>query len=168
MRGFPGGQSRAIPVLYRGDKQGTKMIPRVGEPVQSGQKYKPRPGAYAVLVRGGKVLLTYQAEPVPEFQIPGGGIDPGESPLQALHREVLEETGWRIGLVRRVGVFRRFTFMPEYNLWAEKLCQIYIGRPALRLGPPAEAGHEPIWVPPDLAVEMVVNPGDRMFLQRLL
>ena len=144
------------------------MIPRVGEPVLSGQRYKQRPGVYSVLVRDGKVLLTYQAEPVPEFQLPGGGIDPGESPIQALHREVLEETGWRVGLLRRLGAYRRFTFMPEYDLWAEKLCQVYVGRPTLRLGPPVEAGHEPLWVAPATAAEMLANPGDRMFLQRLL
>ena len=113
-------------------------------------------------------MLTYQSEPVPEFQLPGGGIDPGESPLQALHREVLEETGWRVGLLRRLGAYRRFTFIPEYDLWAEKLCQIYVGRPTLRLGPPIEAGHEPLWVPPATAAEMLANPGDRMFLQRVL
>ena len=144
------------------------MIPRVGEPVLSGRRYKQRPGVYSVLVRDRMVLLTYQSEPVPEFQLPGGGIDPGESPLQALHREVLEETGWRVGLLRRLGAYRRFTFMPEYELWAEKLCQIYVGRPTLRLGPPIEAGHEPLWVPPATAAEMLANPGDRMFLQRVL
>lgn len=144
------------------------MIPRVGEPVLSGQRYILRPGAYAVLVRDGKVLLTYQAEPEPEFQLPGGGIDAGESPIQALHREVLEETGWRVRSLRRMGAFRRFTYMPEYDLWAEKLCQIYAGRPTLCVGPPTEAGHHALWVAPDMAVEMVTNPGDRMFLQRLL
>lgn len=144
------------------------MIPRVGEPVLSGQRYKRRPGAYAVLVRERKVLLTYQTEPTPEFQLPGGGIDPGESTVSALHREILEETGWRVGHLRRVGAFRRFTFMPEYDLWAEKLCQVFLGRPVLRLGPPQEEGHEAFWVDPSTAVDLVKNPGDRLFLQRLL
>ncbi|MFF5342243.1 NUDIX domain-containing protein [Streptomyces althioticus] len=30
--------------------------------------------------------------------LPGGGMDPGESPLEAAEREVREETGWS-GLV---------------------------------------------------------------------
>ena len=143
------------------------MIPRVGEPVQAGQRYRRRPGAYAVLLRGDRVLLTHQQAPEPEFQLPGGGVDAGEHPVGALHREVFEETGWRIALRRRLGAFRRFTYMPEYDLWAEKLCTIYLGRPVLRLGPPSEAGHTAHWVLLPLAAEIVGNEGDRMFLRRL-
>ncbi len=101
------------------------MIRRYGESVQADVRYQRRPGVYAVLLLGNDALLTHQAEPIPEFQLPGGGIDPGESPVAALHREVFEETGWRIGSPRRLGAFRRFTYMPEYDLWAEKLCHIY-------------------------------------------
>ena len=52
-------------------------IRRVGDPVRAGMRYTHRPGAYAVLARGAQVLLTHQEEPVPEFQLPGGGIDSG-------------------------------------------------------------------------------------------
>ena len=100
------------------------MIPRVGEAVRSDRSYRLRPGAYAILLRGRHILLTHQSKPEPEVQLPGGGIDPGEDPIPALHREVLEETGWRIGRATRLGVFRRFTYMPEYDLWAEKLCTV--------------------------------------------
>ena len=72
------------------------MIPRIGEAVRHDVKYTRRPGAYAVLERNGQILLTHQMEPEPEFQLPGGGIDPGEHPIFALHREIYEETGWRV------------------------------------------------------------------------
>jgi 8-oxo-dGTP diphosphatase len=120
-----------------------------------------------VLLRGRDVLLTHQAEPVPEYQLPGGGIDPGESPFVSLHREVMEETGWRIGPARRLGAYRRFTFMPEYDLWAEKLCHIFLARPALRLGQPTEAGHRAVWTPVRTAADLVGSPGDRAFLSAL-
>ena len=81
------------------------MIRRFGEPLVRGQSYRIRHGVYAVLPHGRDVLLTHQAEPEPEFQLPGGGIDPGESPLRALHREVFEETGWSIAAPRRIDFF---------------------------------------------------------------
>ena len=60
-----------------------------------------------------------------EIQLPGGGVDKGEQSIHALHREVMEETGWHIRVLKKEGVFQRFTFMPEYNLWAHKICHIY-------------------------------------------
>ena len=142
------------------------MIPRFGESRRPDRQYRRRRGAYAVLLRGDSVLLTHQAEPVPEFQLPGGGVDPGESPLRALHREVHEETGWFIAPLRRLGAFRRFSYMPEYDLWAEKLCEIWLARPVRRLGPPVEPGHTALWLPVDEAIPRLANPGDRHFLHR--
>jgi len=140
------------------------MIPRYGTPPETGRRYQRRPGAYAVLLRDRHVLLTFQSEPAPEFQLPGGGVEPGESPVQALHREVMEETGWRIGQVRRLGAFRRFTFMPEYDMWAEKLCMVYLARPVRRLAAPSEPGHSAHWLDPKVAVSALANPGDAAFM----
>ena len=144
------------------------MIPRFGDNKRADQHYTRRPGVYAILLRGDSVLVTHQSNPVPEFQLPGGGIDPGEQPIPALHREVREETGWRIAIDRRIGAFRRFTYMPEYDLWAEKVCTIYLARPVRRLGPPTEAGHVAVWLPVQEALVQLGNPGDRGILARLL
>lgn len=144
------------------------MIPRFGDSPVSGRSYRRRPGAYAVLVRGGRVLLTHQDAPEPEFQLPGGGIEPGEAPIPALHREVLEETGWTISSPRRVGAYRRFCYMPEYDLYAEKLCTIWIARPVKRLSAPTEAGHEAHWFPAWKAGEKLVDPGAQEMLLRAL
>ena len=144
------------------------MIRRFGEPKVAGKRYIMRPGAYAILPLGQNLLLTHQAEPVPEFQLPGGGVDLGESPLCALHREVMEETGWRISRPVRLGAFRRFTYMPEYDLWAEKLCHIYLARPVRALGAPSEEGHMAIWMEAKNAATKLANDGDRHFVRQLM
>jgi 8-oxo-dGTP diphosphatase len=144
------------------------MIRRYGEVPQSGQRYKHRAGVYAILPLDGKLLLTYQGDPHFEFQLPGGGIDPGENPLHALHREVLEETGWRIANPRKIGVFRRFVFMPEYDMHAEKLCHIYLARPVRPLGPPTEVGHVPVWMDAQTAIQEVSTDGDAAFIAALV
>ena len=138
---------------------------RFGDPRKAGQRYILRPGVYAILPLGRNLLLTHQDDPQPEFQLPGGGVDAGESPIAALHREVLEETGWRIGNPRRIGAFRRFTYMPEYDLWAEKVCVVYSAHPVRRLGPPHEAGHHAVWIDPAIAISVLANDGDRHFVQ---
>ncbi|WP_312527552.1 NUDIX hydrolase [Paracoccus sp. (in: a-proteobacteria)] len=141
------------------------MIPRFGQ-IQPGRAYRRRPGAYAILVRDGSALLTFQQAPVPEYQLPGGGIDPGEAAIPALHREVREETGWSISRPRFLGQYRRFCFMPDYDLWAEKVCSIWLARPILCLGPPTEAGHRAEWVGLDHVAERLADAGSRAMLGR--
>jgi 8-oxo-dGTP diphosphatase len=140
---------------------------RYGEPVDPRRTYCERPGAYAVIREGGDVLVTEQQAPRREFQLPGGGIDAGEGAVRALHRECLEETGWRIRVLRRLGAFQRFTYMPEYDLWARKVCHVYDARPVLRLGEPSEPGHRAVWMPMATALELLAIDGDRAFLARV-
>mgnify|MGYP001157481117 FL=1 len=144
------------------------MIKRYGASPQIGRNYTRRPGVYAVLWDRGAILTTHQAEPTPEYQLPGGGIDKGEHPIAALHREVMEETGYHIAGIRRLGAFRRFTFMPEYDLWAEKICTVYLARPVLRIGPPTEPGHQAVWMQPETGLRLLGNPGDRAMLARAM
>ncbi|MEM6305654.1 MAG: NUDIX hydrolase [Pseudomonadota bacterium] len=127
-----------------------------------------RPGAYAVLPLRDRFLTVFQSGENSELMLPGGGIDPGESPIQTLHREVLEETGWRIARPRRLGAFRRFTFMPEYDLWAEKLCHIYVAHPVRKVAHIKEPDHHPRWLTAGAAIAQIDNDGDRLFLKRYI
>lgn len=141
---------------------------RFGNPPISGVRYTPRPGAYVILRRDDQILLTCQMGPNPEFQLPGGGIDPGESPIQAAQRETLEETGWRIANLRRIGGFRLFIHMPEYELMAEKICHVFVARPVMQISPPLEDNHYAIWASLPRAAQLAGNPGDAHFLNALV
>jgi len=140
---------------------------RFGTPPQRGIHYIDRPGAYAIIPSQAGLLMTFQDEPKPEIQLPGGGLDPGEGPLEALYREVREETGWSLSLKRKLGVYQRYTFMPEYDLWARKICHIYLCAPRLHLGPPSEPGHTVLFLNPEAAIEALVSEGDRWFTARV-
>ncbi|MFT6450584.1 MAG: 8-oxo-dGTP diphosphatase [Halocynthiibacter sp.] len=144
------------------------MNKRYGKFPERGRAYTYRPGAYGILLRGAEILLTYQRSPEPEFQLPGGGIDPGESPIAALHREVMEETGWRIGAPRLAGCFRRFIYMPDYDIWAEKLCYIFVARPVACLGAASEPDHSAIWMPAKLSLDVIAGEGNRAALRSIL
>lgn len=99
-----------------------------------------------------------------EFQLPGGGIDAGESPISALHREVSEETGWRIAPMCRLTTYQRFVYMPEYDLWAKKVCHIFVGRPVLKISAPSEPQHSAVWVPQSEALHLLASIADRKVL----
>ncbi|MCE5317251.1 MAG: NUDIX hydrolase [Parachlamydia sp.] len=50
------------------------------------------------------VLLIKRCD-VPVWVLPGGGIEPGETPEQAVMREVWEETGLRVALTQKSGEY---------------------------------------------------------------
>lgn len=141
---------------------------RFGEARRADIQYTRRPGAYGVILRGDQALLALNDSVGEEFALPGGGIDPGESPVQALHREAMEETGHRIAVVRRVGAYQRFTYMPEYDLWAHKICHIYLCRAARCVDAPSEPDHTPLWLPAGEAAETLSLAGDREMFVRAL
>ena len=62
-----------------------------------------RVAAYAVVVQQDRLLLTQLAPrtgAAGRWNLPGGGIDPGETPERAVVREVAEETGQVVDTVR--------------------------------------------------------------------
>lgn len=59
----------------------------------------------AVVVMDGDRLLVGRHTLGDRWAIPGGAIDPGETPAQAAVRETLEETGLEVEIVDLVGVW---------------------------------------------------------------
>src|ERR1700674_1047123 len=73
-----------------------------------------RPSARAICLDDrGRVLLLHWRDPLDgstKWEPPGGGIDAGETPLQAVRRELIEETGLPGDLIepRPVEIARTF------------------------------------------------------------
>lgn len=69
-----------------------------------------RPAAYGLVASRRGILLTELSERTHApgwWNLPGGGLDRGESPEAGLRREVLEETGQEVGEVRLHSVLLR-------------------------------------------------------------
>lgn len=65
-----------------------------GEP-EPGVKHRDRPAVFGIAERAGQIALICVTREgmAPFYDLPGGGIEPGESESRALAREFGEETG---------------------------------------------------------------------------
>ena len=66
----------------------------------------------AVVLREGRVLLAVRGD-LRGWELPGGTPHPGESDARALVREVREETGLDVEVLRHVGDYERSGFRPH-------------------------------------------------------
>ncbi len=76
--------------------------------IPDGQKVRVRPSVRGVIIRNGKVCLLHSIRNG-EYSFPGGGLEMGETQIEALHREVMEEAGLKVipGSERELGQMRK-------------------------------------------------------------
>jgi 8-oxo-dGTP pyrophosphatase MutT (NUDIX family) len=92
-------------------------------------------------VAGRKQLLVYVNPAYPHLgvQVPGGGIEPGEAPEEAVLREVTEETG-----LTDLRVVRRIATYDYYNSYTRKMNERHV----FHLTAPAHTPDSWTWVEP--------------------
>ncbi|MBP1776162.1 MAG: hydrolase [candidate division NC10 bacterium] len=98
---LPEGRERRYPVMQLGQSAG--IVP---------------------LTADGQIILVRQYRHVTQgfcWEIPGGGMHPGESPEVAAQRELREETGYRARRLRRLG-----GFWPN-NAYLDEVIHVYLG-----------------------------------------
>ena len=61
-----------------------------------------------------KILMTQRSDNS-RWCLPGGGMDPGESASESCIREVMEETGLEVRVIRLIGVYTTPDMLIEYR-----------------------------------------------------
>lgn len=92
------------------------------------------------------------------YQVPGGGIDPGESIKQGLEREIIEETGFRVKNFKPIGVIVEHRSNNKYN-WNRAISYCFVAEPGLKIGTnyteyENEEKFVPTWIDLDDALEI--------------
>ena len=138
-------------------------VPVFGER-RDGAVYVVRPSAYALVADAhGRVAVVRSVDGI---FLPGGGIDPGESPQDAIRREALEECG----LVLRPGAWAlhavQFSYSRSEGAHFEKrstfLDASIGGADSTRL----HADHELIWASPFDATRLLSHASHSWAVER--
>jgi 8-oxo-dGTP diphosphatase len=114
----------------------------------------------AALVTNDKGEILLVNSPWRGWEYPGGLIEPGETFQEALHREVLEESGVEIEITGFVGICKNI----ERNIVNIDFTARYVGG-TLRT---SEESTEVIWATPEEAFSKITFPLTRKRLQNML
>jgi len=126
--------------------------------------------AQAVIIQNGRLLMVRHFDLTVREEywcLPGGGVEPGESPEQAVIRELKEETGVDMRIIKRLGVDVFPEVSQGYNRAYTFLAGIVSGVPSLGYDP-EYAGcaevflQEVSWRPIDRSLLLTLH---RMFRQ---
>lgn len=85
--------------------------------------------AVVILDRGRVLLMHRRKEGDDYYVVPGGGVEPGETPEEAAIREAKEETGLTVGLDRKLGTFDDGGRVGHYFLVTEFSGEQRVGGP---------------------------------------
>jgi 8-oxo-dGTP diphosphatase len=128
--------------------------PVFGQP-PSGARVRIRPSAYAVLRNErGEFAVVRSREGI---YLPGGGMDPGETPHETVIRETLEECGLSIRIGSWTTTAIQFAWSEAEQTFFEKRCTFV---DATIIGPDTsriEPDHELLWVDADRACELLTH-----------
>ncbi len=125
--------------------------------------------ARAVVTDGDSVIVV--EDPQKKYIVPGGRLEKGEAPEDAMQREVLEETGWTVASFRQIGVlhYRRLqSGSADYPNSSPDFLQIVYAatpdeyRPELKEVDGYELGAE--FMPVSDARRLSLDPGELEYL----
>jgi 8-oxo-dGTP pyrophosphatase MutT (NUDIX family) len=114
-----------------------------------------RDSAFAIILHSNQVLLV-KARDKHNWQLPGGRLESGETPIEAVLREVKEETGLTAEILQMTGKYRRED---------GTVARVYAAKARGKLVGASEEILEQRWVPVLEAKEMVSSNTRRRLIE---
>jgi 8-oxo-dGTP diphosphatase len=120
-----------------------------------GPPYKERPSVYGICTRNDDkiAIVRIGAEHPYKYDLPGGGIESGESDAEAVIREFDEETGLTVWPSKQLG--RAGQFWINQDVPMNSLCTFFEVELTSTDGQPTEPDHKLVWVQIDEAMRKV-------------
>ena len=118
-----------------------------------------RLAARGIVIRDDGKIAIFNKSNKNEYKLPGGGMEKDEEPEDAFKREVLEETGCVVEIVKKLGITEEY----KYQINFKQISNVYIGKvledtKQLNVTEKEKAeGAKLVWETPERALELIKN-----------
>ena len=116
---------------------------RIGEKLENKEYYK-RPGAYVIIERDEDDKIAIASDNIDYFLF-GGGMEQNETSLEALKREVIEESGYSLKNIEFFDKISSYCYS-DTNGYMDIEATIYIAKFNNKIKDPIEKDHKLMWV----------------------
>ncbi len=126
-----------------------RAVPQFGER-RAGRTYADRPAAFGILERDGQVAVVRIEKPdgAVWIDLPGGGVDPGETPEQGVVREYGEEAGLEVVVRESYALADQFFVNTEGEAWNNRSAFFILDLTAEDASLKVEEDHTLMWLSP--------------------
>ncbi|MHC5373699.1 NUDIX hydrolase [Enterococcus sp. LJL120] len=79
-------------------------------------------GAFTILTDAQEKILLVKRRDIPFWDLPGGGVESGETAEVAAIREVLEETGLEVVIEKKIGLYTLPKHQDQQEIFVGRIC----------------------------------------------
>lgn len=125
---------------------------------------KLRYGARGIIIRDDGKIAVFNKANKNEYKLPGGGIEGDEDPQKAFLREVLEETGCKVKIIKELGITEEYKSLDNFK----QISYVFVGKVIEDTGKldvtkkEAEEGANLLWETPSNALKLIKNSYDNL------
>ena len=126
-----------------------RAVPQFGER-RAGRTYADRPAAFGILERDERIAVVRIAKPdgATWIDLPGGGVDPGETPEEGVVREYGEEAGLKVMVRESFALADQFFVNTDGEAWNNRSTFFVLDLVAEDAALKIEEDHMLVWLSP--------------------
>lgn len=125
---------------------------------------KLRLGARGIVIREDGKIAIFNKSNKNEYKLPGGGLEGEEKPEDAFKREVLEETGCEVEIIKELGTTEEYKSLNNFK----QISYVFVGKvlkDTKQLNvteKEAEEGARLLWETPKKALKLITECYDKL------